>query len=104
MKNIIISKPEKLEKVKGAIVKDGKEKLHVLSDFDRKYKGKERRLAALMLLNRIKIKANTDKITNNGAAIAKNKEAIAENEYNIVTVNRIGVMGPLHDRQKTTEQ
>ena len=34
-KNIIISNPEKLEKVKEAIRKGGEDKLHVISDFDR---------------------------------------------------------------------
>ena len=33
--NIIIPNPEKLEKTKKAIAKDGQDKLHILSDFDR---------------------------------------------------------------------
>ncbi len=35
IKNIVISNPKRLEKLKKEILKDGKEKLHVLSDFDR---------------------------------------------------------------------
>jgi len=35
MKNVVVPKPEKLEKLKESISKDGAEKLHVLSDFDR---------------------------------------------------------------------
>ncbi|MBL7150752.1 hypothetical protein ISS86_02370 [Candidatus Microgenomates bacterium] len=35
MKNIIIPNPKKLEKLKKTIAKNGSEKLHILSDFDR---------------------------------------------------------------------
>ena len=35
MENIIIKNPKKLEEIKKAISKDGAEKLHVISDFDR---------------------------------------------------------------------
>ena len=35
MKNIIISKPEELEKIKKAMAQDGAEKIHILADFDR---------------------------------------------------------------------
>ncbi|MFH1838116.1 MAG: hypothetical protein ABH808_01295 [Candidatus Kuenenbacteria bacterium] len=34
-KNIIISNPKKLEKITKAIIKEGLEKIHILSDFDR---------------------------------------------------------------------
>lgn len=35
MKNIIISNPKKLEKIRNNFIKDGVKKLHILSDFDR---------------------------------------------------------------------
>ena len=35
MKNLVISNPKQLKKLKKAIFRDGVKKLHIISDFDR---------------------------------------------------------------------